>query len=241
MNVRLLSILIAAVIVAGSTAADAQVFKSKDGYRLEVEFVQMPECPIKISVANVDLNQPPEKQLISLRIENTSAKAIRAYAMISGGNEHPNLHTSTFTTTPFEAGKTIIRGVWPNSQEHYYFFFDYILYTDGTTCGWNNHHRSIQIESYLDSRQKAMDSLKKIAAKYKDPDEITNAVEKEPNIFYLSFDNPGPPNPDTIKAMPRRAYEHLTAQLRRLNIRQKEAAEIALALELEAPEISKVP
>ncbi len=239
MNVRLLSIFIAALIVFGSTAADGQVFKSKDGYRIEVEFVQMPECPINISVQSTDLNRTPDEQSIMLKIENTSAKAIRAYAMISGGSQHPNLHTATFPTASFAAGKAIYRSIWPNSQDHYYFFFDYILYADGTTCGWNNHHRSIQIESYLASRQKAIARIKDMASKYKDPDEILAELEKVG--AYYSMDNPGLPNPDTIKRMPRSAYEHLINQLRHLNIRQKDAIEIALALELETPEIVKDP
>src|SRR5436190_1999322 len=113
MNIRLLSILIAAVTVFGSTAADAQVFKSKDGYRLEVEFVQEPQCPIKMSVKSTDLDKPPSAQSIMLQIDNTSEKAIRAFALISGGNAHPNLHTLTFATVPFAAGKTMYRSIWP--------------------------------------------------------------------------------------------------------------------------------
>ena len=230
---------VAAIIVFSCAAADAQVFKSKDGYRLDVEFVQEPVCPIKISVKSTDLDKPPSAQSIMLQIDNTSEKAIRAFALISGGNEHPNLHTLTFATAPFGAGKTMYRSIWPNSQEHYYFFFDYILYTDGTTCGWNNHHRSTQIESYLESRQKALAKLKEIAAQYKDPDEIIAELEKDG--AYASMDNPGPPNPDTIKAMPRRAWEHVIAQLRRMPIRQKDATELALRLELLMPETPKDP
>ena len=242
MNMPFRSLAISAVVVAATfTVADAQLFRSKDGYKLQVEFVQEPPCPVKISVKNVELDRPPESQSILLQIENTSSTSIRAFAMISGGNVHPNLHTITFPTVPFEAGKTIYRGIWPNSQEHYYFFFDYILFTDGSVCGLDNHHRSIQIASYLEARQIAMARLRELASQYQFSDEIITEIEKDGSGRYASMDNPGPPNPETIKLMPRRAWEHVVARLRRLTIHQKEAAEIANKLESEMPKVSKDP
>lgn len=225
------------IFVALTAAALGQTFDYKDGRKLQIEFVQEPPCPVKISVKSVDLKSEPDSQLIMLKIQNNSETPIRAYAMISGGNVHPNLHTATFFGAPFAPGKTLFRGVWPNSQEHYYFFFDYILFTDGSVCGMDNHRRSIQIKSYLESRTAAIARLKELAANYVNSDEFIVAVETGGAGGYLSFDNPGPPNPETIKSMPQRAWEHVMAQLRRLTIRQKEAAEIADKLESEMPKL----
>ena len=211
----------------------SQTFEYKDGRKLQIEFVQEPPCPVKISVKSVDLKPGPDAQLITLQIENVSSTPIRAYGMISGGNVHPNLHTAIFGGAPFEPGKTLIRGVWPNSQEHYYFFFDYILFTDGSVCGLDNSHRSIQIKSYLDAREAATVRLKELATDYVNSDEITNLVETGGGD--LSFDNPGPPNPATIKAMPRRAWENIISQLRQIEKRKNEALELADKLEKGIP------
>ncbi len=216
-------------------AVHGQTFEYKDGRKLQIEFVQEPPCQVKISVKSVDLKPDPDEQLIMLQIENVSSTPIRAYAMISGGNLHPNLHTAIFGGTPFAAGKTLLRRVWPNSQEHYYFFFDYILFADGSVCGLDNSHRSIQIKSYLESRAAAIVRLRELASIYVLPDEFITALETGGAGGYLSFDNPGPPNPDTIKSMPRRAYEHVIAHLRQIEKRQKEAFELADKLEKEIP------
>ncbi len=131
--------------------------------------------------------------------------------------------------------------IWPNSQEHYYFFFDYILFTDGSVCGLDNHHRSIQISRYLEANRTAMSWLKEVAAQYQPSDEIITAIEKAGAGGYISFDSPGPPNPETVKLMPRRAWENIIASLRRLTTHEKEAAEIANKLESEMIKISKDP
>jgi hypothetical protein len=213
--------------------SNAQTYEYADGRKLVIEFVQEPPCPVKMSVKSVDLKGDANSNLIMLQIENRSPTAIRAYAMVSGGDRHPNMHTTVFGGKPFAAGETIHRGVWPNSQEHYYFFFDYILFDDGTVCGVNNHRRSIQIKSYLDSRAAAITRLRELGAKYPVSDEIVTAIEKGPG--YLSFDNPGPPNPDTIKSMPRRAYEHIVFQLRNLKTHPNESTDLADRLEKEIP------
>jgi hypothetical protein len=226
------------VLVAAAcltSIVDGQTFEYKDGRKLEIEFVQEPPCPVRISVKGVDLKPAPEAQLITLQIENLSSKPIRAYSMVSGGNRHPNMHTWAFGAAPFEPGKTLTRGVWPNSQEHYYFFFDYILFTDGTACGNDNHRRSVQIASYLESRAAAISRLRELGFAYLNPDDFTTAVETSGLGGYVSFDNPGPPNPETIKSMPRKAWEHVIAQLRQLQKRKKEAAELGDKLEKEMP------
>lgn len=226
-----------AVLLAAcfTTIVNGQTFEYKDGRKLEIEFVQEPPCPVKITVKSVDLKPAPDAQLILLQIENISSKPIRAYSMVSGGNRHPNMHTWTFGAAPFEPGKTLTRGVWPNSQDHYYFFFDYILFTDGTTCGNDNHYRSIQIASYLESRNAAIARLRELAYAYLNPDEFVIAVETSTLGGYLSFDNPGPPNPETIKSMPRNAWGHVVAQLRQSEGRKKDAAELADKMEKEIP------
>ncbi|MEO7659536.1 MAG: hypothetical protein ABIV48_07970 [Pyrinomonadaceae bacterium] len=218
-----------------TTAGFSQTFEYKDGRKLQIEFVQEPPCPVKISVKSVDLTRDSDRHVIMLQIENVSSTPIRAYGMISGGNVHPNLHTAIFGSAPFAAGETILRGVWPNSQEHYYFFFDYILFEDGSVCGLDNSRRSIQIKSYLDARAEAITRLKELVADHVYSDEIINPVTTGVDGGYLSFDNPGPPNPDTIKAMPRRAWEHVIMQLRRIEKRKKEAVVLAARLEKEKP------
>lgn len=225
----------AVLAVVSHSTAYSQVFEYKDGRKLEIEFVQEPPCPVKISVRNVDLKAEPDKHLITLEVVNESKKPIRAFAMVSGGNRHPNMHTRTFAGTPFEAGQKLIHVVWPNSQEHYYFFFDYVLFDDGSTCGWNNHHRSIQIAKYLESRAAAIVRLKELALIYLDPDEIIASLDKAAAPGFISFDNPGPPNPETIKSMPGVAWGHLVIQLHQLKERQKEARELAAQLEKEMP------
>jgi len=218
-----------------TTFVDAQVFEYKDGRKLEIEFVQEPPCPVKISVKNVNLKPEPDAQLITLQIENVSSKPIRAYAMVSGGNQYPNVHTWSSWSAPFEPGKTLTRGVWPNSQEHYYFFFDYILFTDGTTCGNDNHHRSIQIASYMESHAAAVRRLKELAAIYPNPNELVTEFEAASPAGYLSFDKAGPPNPETIRSMPRIAWAHVIAPLYLIEKRGKEAVEIAEKLQKELP------
>jgi hypothetical protein len=230
-------ILFAALLtVCFSVAASGQVFEGKDGRRLAIEIVQEPPCPVKISVERVALDsENPDSELIILRLENLSTKPIRAYSMVSGGDRHPNMHTVTFPGKPFDAGTTMRRSVWPNSQEHYYFFFDHILFTDGTTCGNNNHYRSIQIANFLEAWDSAMSRLKTLVANYEDPDFFVANVEKGFAGGFNSFDNPGPPNPETIRLMPRRAYEHVISQLRQLKGRESEAREAADRLEKEIP------
>lgn len=218
-----------------TVAVNGQTFEYKDGRKLQIEFVQEPPCPVKISVKNVDLKPEPDEQLIMLKIENLSSTPIRAYGMISGGDRHPNLHTAIFGGAPFAPGKTLLRGVWPNSQEHYYFFFDYILFADGSVCGQDNSRRSIQIKSYLDARAAAMTRLKELAADFVNSDDFINPVETGEGGGYLSFDNPGPPNPETIKSMPRRAWEHVISQLRQIENRKKDALGLADKLEKEIP------
>ncbi len=218
-----------------SVSIHGQTFEYKDGRKLQIEFVQEPPCPIKISVKGVDLKAAPDAQLIILQLENLSSKPISAYAMVSGGNRHPNMHTRTFAGARFEAGQKLTHAVWPNSQEHYYFFFDYILFDDGTTCGWDNHRRSIQIAGYLRSRAAAIARLKELSLNYLNPDEIVVALEKADSAGFLSFDNPGPPNPETIKWAPRLAWAHVLIRLRQLKERQKDVREIADKLEKEMP------
>jgi hypothetical protein len=231
------SILLGFVIFTALAAAvHGQTFDYKDGRKLRIEFVQEPPCPVKISVKSVDLDREPDAQSITLQIQNASQTPIRAYGMISGGNVHPNLHTVIFAGAPFAPGKTMTRGVWPNSQEHYYFFFDYILFTDGSVCGLDNSHRSIQIKSYLESRAAAVARLRELAAEYVNYDEIVTAVETGAADGFSSFDNPGPPNPETIKHMPRLAWQHVALQLRQMPTRKKEAVELAQRLEKEIPQ-----
>src|SRR5436190_17440197 len=85
---------IAAAIAA--SAVSAQTFEYNDGRKLQIDFVQEPPCPVKISLKSVNLKPVPEAQNISLEIENTSSTPILAYAMVSGGNLHPNMHTWAF-------------------------------------------------------------------------------------------------------------------------------------------------
>lgn len=224
------------VIAAFSLASvGAQTFEYKDGRKLEIEFVQEPPCPVKISVKSVDLKPGPDAQSIQLQIENMSEKPIRAYSMVSGGNRHPNMHTWIFGGEPFGAGKTLIRSIWPNSQEHYYFFFDYILFADGTTCGNDNHTRSVQIRDYLDARAAAVARLRELSYEYLNPDELISGLESKGLSDFLSLDNPGPPNPETIRSMPRRAYQNVIINLRRMDFRRKDFLAIAEKLEKESP------
>jgi hypothetical protein len=223
------------IIALLTTAVSGQTFEYNDGRKLQIEFVQEPPCPVKISVKSVDLKPAPEAQIITLEIENVSTKPIRAYAMVSGGNLHPNMHTWIFASDPFEAGKTHLRGIWPNSQDHYYFFFDYILFADGSVCGLDNHHRSIQVGEYLNSRSAAMTRLRQLAAQRLNSDDFIRAVEKSAMNGFISMDNPGPPNPDTLKRMPQRAFEHVILGLRQMKERRSEALEIAEILEKELP------
>ncbi len=242
-----------------SVGIQAQVFKYGNGKTLEVEFVQEPPCSAKIGVQSARLEDADaNKHSITLRIENQSTTPIRAFAMVSGGNLHPTVHTQIFTT-PFAAGKSIGHGIWPNSQDHYYFFFDYILYTDGTVCGLDNHHRSTQIAKYLEARNAAIDRVKHLAESTPDADAILAALENGPealrDVFvvtgvtvtktigdavqfpssYMSSDNAGPPNPERIKEMPGRAWGDVVMQLRVLQARYKQAADIATKLAAETP------
>ena len=238
MKYGLFRIIIFAYLIVGCLlAASAQVFEGKDGRRLEVEVVQEPPCPLGIGVERVYLNkETPDKELITLQLQNKSTKAIRAYAMVSGGNKHPNMHTAIFPDASFVPGQKISRGVWPNSQDHYYFFFDYVLYEDGTTCGYDNHHRSIQVKDYIDSRLAAISRIRELAAAYENPQEFIAEFERLPFAGYVSFDNPGPPNPATIKSMPRRAFEHVVLQLRQMKKYRDDALSIAKQIESELPE-----
>ena len=105
------SIVLAIFASALAFPVGAQVYQYNDGRKLQIEFVQEPPCPVKISVKRVELNREPDAQLIYLNIENLSSKPIRAYAMVSGGNRHPNMHTSTFGAAPFEPGQTLTRAM----------------------------------------------------------------------------------------------------------------------------------
>lgn len=219
-----------------SLSVQAQVFKYGNGKTLEVEFVQEPPCPVKISVAKVALNDPdPNRHLISLNIENQSQTPIRAYAMVSGGNLHPTVHTTIFYSVPLAPGKPVTRGIWPNSQGHYYFFFDYILFEDGSVCGLDNHHRSIQISKYLEARKTALDRVKALTEGSPHALDLLAAIETQPNGFYLSTDTAGPPNPDRAKTAPNLAWTHLIAQLRWLGRNDKQTLALADKLEAETP------
>ena len=227
--------------VSCAIAAEGQTFKYADGRTLQVEVVQEPPCPLGIKVKQVNLSGDPETHLISLEIENQGPIPIRAYAMVSGGNRHPNMHTWIFGGAAFEPGQTIVRGVWPNSQDHYYFFFDYILFADGSVCGLDNHRRSMQIRSYLESRAVVTARLRELSADIKNADEVMTVIDKMGG--YFSADNPGPPNPETIKTMPRRAWEHVILQLwenvvlplRNDKARQKKLADLVGRLSEDLP------
>jgi len=218
-----------------AAAVQGQTFEYKDGRKLQIEFVQEPPCPVKISVKTVDLKPDPDAQRITLQIENTSSTPIRAYAMISGGNAHPNVHTVTFPGDAFDPGKTGLRAVWPNSQEHYYFFFDYILFEDGSVCGLDNHRRSIQVKKSLNSWTAAVTRLKESTTDYSGSAELVAAIKKNAGADFTSFDNPGPPNPETIKSMPRLAYQHVMLQLLKMKDHREKAREIAEILQKEMP------
>lgn len=209
----------------------AQTFRGENGRILKVEVVQDLPCPLEITVDRVDL--APKREHIALSLYNRSTKGIRAYAMISGGDRYPNLHTVIFPGKLFAADTNLKRGIWPNSQEHYYIFFDFILFEDGSTCGRNNHNRYIQIANYLSARASAMAKLRGIVASYPNSDEFMSAVENTGS--YTSFDNPGPPNPETVKDSPVKAYEHIIVRLREMMMRKNEARAIADRLENEMP------
>jgi len=215
---------------------NAQVFQKGDR-TLEIEFVQEPPCPITIITKSVTLDPDPntDKEHIMLQIENRSNVGIRAYSMVSGGNRYPTVHTWIFTTAPLESGKTVQRGVWPNRQEHYYFFFDYILYADGTVCGVNNHRRAIQIEGYLQARKSALSRLQELVV---DPTLSTRLIEELDSSAaggFFSSDKAGPPNEETSKRMPQRAWEHVIAYLRSIKPRDKTITALADKLETEIP------
>lgn len=233
-----LTLAIGTMFVSFPVFGIGQVFEGKNGYRLQVEFVQEPPCPVSIRVANVNLDTEPQAQNINLAINNQSLKPIRAYAMVSGGSRYPTVHTWTFPASPFNPNQTLLRGVWPNSQDHYYFFFDYILFADGTSCGYDNHHRSVQIGRYLESHASAMTRLRELAWAYSNGDKVIESLESVTEGGF-SHDMAGPPNPETIKLAPLRAYEHLVARLRNLGDKRKDMAvtarQIASRLESEIP------
>lgn len=210
-----------------------QVFRGDNGRTLQIEIVQDPPCLLTLAVQRVDLNPDPDKESILLRVHNASEKAIRAYVMVSGGNRHPNMHTAIFPAKPFGAGATLMRNVWPNSQEHYYFFFDYILYDDGSSCGRNAHARAGQIAKYLETRTEAMMLFEAIAAAYPQGGDIVSAVRDGGGGGFLSFDNPGPPDPASELRASKRAYQGIVTQLRLLKEHPTEAQEIAGKLEIE--------
>jgi len=231
MFIKKILIALGLIGVALAVAANAQVFEGKNGYRLQVEFVQEPPCPVSIRVANVNLDAEPEKQYINLAINNQSLKPIRAYAMVSGGSHYPTVHTWTFFAAPFHPNQTLLRGVWPNSQDHYYFFFDYILFADGTTCGYDNHKRSVQIGRYFEANASAMARLLAIAGTYSNGDKVLAAMEAYTDGFY-SNDMAGPPDPATIQRAPRRAYEHVVARLRGVSESLNSKEDMATARDL---------
>lgn len=219
---------ISAAIV--TSAVSAQTFEYSDGRKLEIEFVQQPPCPVKFSVKSVDLKSEPNAQSILLEVENTSTTPIRAYTMVSGGNRYPNLHTWAFPAKPFEPGSKLTRSVWPNSQEHYYFFVDYVLFTDGSVCGVDNYHRSIGIASYLNGRAGVLTKLKELAAERTDPDDFVNAVDNVVSGGVMLTEDPGGLYDDTVKQMPGYAYKQVILALQRMNKRRDEAADIAQKL-----------
>jgi hypothetical protein len=226
--------LIAAVILTLTVMTSvAQVFQNGDR-KLEIEFVQQPPCPIAISTKSVTLDPDSntDKEHIVLEIENKSDVGIRAYAMVSGGNLYPTVHTWIFPTVALEPGKPTLRSVWPNRQGHYYFFFDYILYVDGSVCGTNNHRRAVQIEGYLQAHKAAISRLRELADDEPVSAKIIEELDRSLAPGFFSADKAGPPNEDTIKKMPQRAWEHIVARLRAM----KDGGETvtALAKKLEA-------
>ena len=224
------SFLLLAAVLPG---VHGQIYRGENGRTLQIEIVQDPPCPLKLAVHRVDLRPDPDKESILLRVHNASELAIRAYVMVSGGNRHPNMHTAIFPAKPFEAGATLGRSVWPNSQEHYYFFFDYILYDDGSTCGRNAHARSEPIAKYLAMRTQAMMLAESFAAAYPQGSDIISEVRNGGGGGFLSFDNPGPPDPASILRASRRGYEGVVVQLRQLKKYSTEANEIADKMEAE--------
>ena len=213
-----------------------QVFQKGDR-KLEIEFVQQPPCPIAISTKRVVLDPDPEtdKESITLEIENRSDVGIRAYAMVSGGSRYPTVHTWVFPTVALQPGKPILRSVWPNRQEHYYFFFDYILYADGSVCGTNNHRRSVQIERYIQARSAAILRLREIADDEPLSSRIIEELDRRLAPGFLSADKAGPPNEETIKSMPQRAWEHIVTHLRATKDRGETVNALASKLESEMP------
>jgi hypothetical protein len=224
---------LATVFVFGLTDVCGQIFRSENGRTLQIEIVQDPPCPLNLAVERVEFSPDPDRETILLRVHNSSEKAIRAYVMVSGGNRHPNMHTAIFPAKPFRAGTTLLRSVWPNSQEHYYFFFDYILFDNGSVCGRNAHARSGQIEKYIEARTEAMMLFESFAAAYPQVSEIVSAVRNGGGGGFLSFDNPGPPDPESLLQASRRGYEGVVVQLRQLKKYSAEANEIADKMEVE--------
>ncbi|HMO79687.1 MAG TPA: hypothetical protein PKD24_02750 [Pyrinomonadaceae bacterium] len=225
-----LSVVLLACVLPG---VHGQMFRGDNGRTLQIEIVQDPPCPLTLAVQHVDLRPDPDAETILLRLHNGSNKAIRAYVMVSGGNRHPNMHTAIFPAKPFGADAILMRSVWPNSQEHYYFFFDYILYDDGSSCGRNAHARSGQIAKYLETRTEAMMLFEAIAAAYPQGGEIVSAVRNGGGGGFLSFDNPGPPDPGSEVRASKRAYQGIVTQLRQLKEHSTEAQEIAGKIEIE--------
>ncbi len=214
----------------------AQVFQKADR-KLEIEFVQQPPCPIAIRTKSVNLDPDPDtdKENIVLEIENKSDVGIRAYAMVSGGSRYPTVHTWVYPTVPLQPGKKILRSVWPNRQEHYYFFFDYILFSDGSVCGTNNHRRSVQIDGYLQARNAAILRLREIVDDEPLSAKIIEDLDRKLAPGFFSADKAGPPNEDTIKSMPQRAWDHLVTHLRALKDRGEAVAALTNKLESEKP------
>ena len=224
--------------------AQGQTNKANRTVHVRVNIAEQFDSPIQVAADSVKTSSSPDTAVttyelylnppgnVMLRLENTGEAPVAAYAIVSKGTGFHNVQVQIMTK-PFRPGDLLFRGFGTSGSEDIEYSLDYVLFTNGTSWGPDRYGRSIQIASYFEGRNAALEELSTLSAAYPDPQDFLDIAYSLGG--YISHDPAGEPNPETINKQYRNAWTHVIDMLRNSSRRQKESKELADKLEAAIP------
>lgn len=224
MRSNLLYVLVLAALVAVSPTANVYGQNKDPNERTNIVVVDQPDCPLRLIPA------PTEKYPYLLKFSNAGKRAVQAFVLV---NEYPSFVRveTDFPSRPIEFG---VDSKWntgfADNTRHY---FDYVLFTDGSSWGEDKFGMSEEIGHILARRTEVLKRLNELAIVYPD---LKNVLERT-NFFGVSSII-GPPEPITIAKLEmdtQSVWKSVIRTLRRITSFPVEANAIADQLEKEIP------
>lgn len=193
---------------------------------IKYEILQQPGCPLGITVRGLKILGSPS---LTLKLENTSDRLIRAFVLVVEGESQKSVYISIRPGKSIEPGSFVLQGASAGKEKKVFLSLDYVEFADGTSWGADAMQRSGQVAAYFKGRQLAITRLK----------EMLNADEAAEflnllNIlfFYTQSERAEAVLRDALKTQTLRGYRHVIEHLRKMRVKTEQARDLARKLEL---------